>query len=372
MSQHANATAARHHFEQLIRSGQGGAPAWFSLAQACQALNDIPSALAALEQAIAAAPDNLQLMLFKGDLLAAAGNVVDAANFYRSALNAAPPAEHLPPALRDQLARARTTCEQYAQQFETRLGGALQQASIAPEQHSPRFRQSLDLLLGRKQIFLQQPRLYYFPGLPQTQFFERADLPWLDQVEAATDDIRAELLQVMRDSDAFEAYIKPDPALPVVNRGGLYNNRDWSAFYLWKNGERIEENAARCPRTLAALAGVPMSQVSGRAPTVLFSLMRPGTHIPPHTGILNTRMICHLPLIVPPGCALRVGNETRDVRAGKAWAFDDSIEHEAWNRSNATRVILLFEAWRPELSSSERQQVGALLGAINGSNDWDM
>ncbi|MYM35581.1 hypothetical protein GTP38_14695 [Duganella sp. FT94W] len=368
MSQQA--TAARTHFEQLTRRGEGGAPAWFALAQACQALNDLPAALAALDQALAAAPDNLQLMLFKGDLLGAAGNAVDAANFYRAALNAAPPAERLPPALREHVARARAACEQYAQQFERRLDGALLEAGIAPQQHSTRFRQSLDLMLGRKEIFLQQPRLYYFPGLPHTQFFERTDLPWLDQVEASTDEIRAELLEVMHDHDAFEPYIKPDPALPVVKRNGLYNNRDWSAFYLWKNGERIEQNAARCPKTLAALAGVPMSQISGRAPTVLFSLMRPGTHIPPHTGIINTRMICHLPLIVPPGCALRVGNETREVRAGKAWAFDDSIEHEAWNRSDETRVILLFEAWRPELTTAERQQVGALLGAIDGSKDW--
>ena len=79
----------------------------------------------------------------------------------------------------------------------------------------------------------------------------------------------------------------------------------------------------------------------------LFSVLEPGTHIPPHNGMLNTRLICHLPLIVPPGCRLRVGSETRTVEAGKTMIFDDSMEHEAWNDSGETRVVLLFEIWRP-------------------------
>jgi hypothetical protein len=366
-----NAAAARTHFEQLTRNGQGGPQAWFGLAQACQALGDIKAALAALDQALDAQPDNLQLLLIKGDLLAADGNAVAAMAFYRTVLKAAPPDAELPPALRAHLARARAACDQYGRRFEGQLLQRLRQAGLDDDADSARFHHSLDLLLGRKEIFPQQPRLYYFPGLAPTQFFERADFPWLDAVEAAADDIRAELLQVLRDDDAFEPYLKPDPKLPALNRGGLHNNRDWSAFYLWRNGEVVAENAARCPKTLAALAGVPMTEVPGRAPTILFSMMRPGAHIPPHTGILNTRLICHLPLIVPPGCSLRVGNETRRWEEGKAWVFDDSIEHEAWNTSDQTRVILLFETWRPELTAKERTLVSAMLGAIDAGKDWE-
>ena len=364
--------AARAHWERQARSGQGGAPAWFNLAQACQAQGDYRAALAAMEQALNAAPDNLQLLLVKADLLAASGDASAAVAFYRTVLRSAPPADELPPALRAQLARAQGACDQYARQFEQKLMTQLAGAGLGQGKDSARFQQSLDLLLGRKEIFPQQPRLYYFPGLPQTQFFERSDFPWLERVEAATDDIRAELLQVLQDDAAFEPYIKADPNVPALNRGGMYNNRDWSAFYLWRNGELIAENAARCPKTLAALAGVPMPDVAGRAPSVLFSMMRPGAHIPPHTGILNTRLICHLPLIVPPGCSLRVGNETRSWEEGKAWVFDDSIEHEAWNTSGQTRVILLFETWRPELTDRERMLVSAMLGAIGAGKDWEM
>ena len=31
---------------------------------------------------------------------------------------------------------------------------------------------------------------------------------------------------------------------------------------------------------------------------VLFSVLKPGVRIPPHNGFLNSRLICHLPLIV--------------------------------------------------------------------------
>ena len=145
----------------------------------------------------------------------------------------------------------------------------------------------------------------------------------------------------------------------------MLNHPDWSACYLWKNGEVVAENAARCPRTMAALANAPISQISNRAPSILFSLLRPGAHIPAHNGLINTRLICHLPLIVPDKCRFRVGNETREWVEGKAWCFDDTIEHEAWNDSDQTRVILLFEIWRPELTMRERELVNAMFEGID-------
>jgi len=112
-----------------------------------------------------------------------------------------------------------------------------------------------------------------------------------------------------------------------------------------------------------------MARVRGRSPSILFSLLRPGARIPPHTGEMNTRLICHLPLIVPPDCSFRVGNDTRATVEGRAWVFDDTIEHEAWNGSDRTRVILLFEIWRPELTVEERGLVSAMFEAIDAYND---
>lgn len=81
--------------------------------------------------------------------------------------------------------------------------------------------------------------------------------------------------------------------------------------------------------------------------------------------MLNTRLIVHIPLIVPPGCRLRVGNEVREVQAGVPLIFDDSIEHEAWNDSGEPRAILLFEIWRPELTAVERAALTAMFGAVS-------
>jgi aspartyl/asparaginyl beta-hydroxylase (cupin superfamily) len=114
-----------------------------------------------------------------------------------------------------------------------------------------------------------------------------------------------------------------------------------------------------------ALALAPIPVIAGRSPMALWSLLKPGTHIQPHHGLLNTRLICHLPLITPSGCALRVGAETREWRCGEMLLFDDSIEHEAWNRSADTRVVLLFEVWRPEIDVEERDALTLLFQAID-------
>ena len=266
--------------------------------------------------------------------------------------------------MRDELARAKAMRERYAAQFEDFLrnqlhGNGLELASAT------RFAQSLDLLLGKKSIYFQQPRSYYFPELPQIQFYQRGSFPWLDRVEAATPDIRSELLAVMERTSDFKPYVESDPKRPRKEQDGMTDNPDWSAFYLWKDGEIVPENAARCPRTLAALAEAPLSHVKNRSPSILFSLLRPGAHIPPHSGLVNTRLICHLPLIVPPDCAFRVGNDVRVPVEGRSWVFDDTIEHEAWNRSDRNRVILLFDVWRPELTQEERALVARMFEAID-------
>ena len=190
----------------------------------------------------------------------------------------------------------------------------------------------------------------------------------MDEVEAATDAIRAELAELMKDGSGFRPYVEGDPRRPRKDPSGMTDNADWSAFYLWKNGRPVTENLARCPRTTAALARVPFSVVANRSPEVHFSLLRPGARIPPHSGLFNTRLICHLPLIVPPGCGFRVGNDTRTPVEGRAWAFDDTIEHEAWNLGDRARVILLFEIWRPELTDAERRLVCAMFEAIDAYN----
>ncbi len=319
---------------------------------------DPNAALAAIDQVLAAQPRNVRALIAKADILAAMGDHRAASAFYRLGVDLAPQANEMPAELRDHVGRAAALSEKYTMAFETYLR---ERVSAAPDS---RFSESIDILTGRKKVYFQEPRKYFFPGLPQIQFYPRETFAWLARLEAATADIRSELLQVLREDSAFHPYVSRHARLPHLDALGLLDNPAWSAFFLTKNGEAVPENAARCPKTMAALADVPLALVKGRSPSVIFSLLKPGAHIPPHTGEVNTRLICHLPLIVPPKCALRVGNDTRPVVEGKAWVFDDTIEHEAWNRSNQTRVILLFEVWRPELTAEERALVNSMFEAI--------
>ena len=104
----------------------------------------------------------------------------------------------------------------------------------------------------------------------------------------------------------------------------------------------------------------PLAKIPGWGPTVMFSLLKAGSRILPHTGMFNTRLVCHLPLMIPEGCRFRVGNEVREWQEGRLLIFDDTIEHEAWNDSNEDRVVLIFDIWRPELSEQERLELTAL------------
>lgn len=355
---------ARRRFELLVAGGRADATVHLGLAYACLGTGDPGASLAATERALALDPGNLRALLLKADHLQRSGDPRAAATHYQAVVTAAAAQGQLPPDLAREVARARSMCQRHTGQFEAALRQRLSPLGL-DEAAAGRFAQSLDILFGRQRIYVQEPRNYYFPGLPQVQFYPRAEFPWLDAVEAATGEIRAELEAVLRDGNAFSPYVKSDPGRPRPKGDVMLDNPDWSAFYLWKDGAVVPGNAARCPRTLAALAGAPLCRMPQRSPSILFSLLKPHTRIPPHNGLVNTRLIVHLPLIVPPGCGFRVGNETREWVEGKAWVFDDSIDHEAWNDSDHTRVILLFEIWRPELSERERALVQAMFAAID-------
>lgn len=368
--------AAQAHaaFSTLAASPLADADAFMGLGYACQQLQDPASALAAVEAALVRDPHHLRGLCLKAQLLAAAGREREAAATLQWLLRVAPPEAELPPALVQELARARALQAQLAQGFARQLAQVLQAPMAQAEAQggaasTQRFHEAMDLLTGRRALYWPQPRLFHFPGLPVRSFFPREAFDWLPALEAQTAAIRAELQGLLQQPERFFApYVARDPNRPS-DGGGMAGNADWSACYLWKNGEPVAHTLAACPVTAAALAAVPLVRVPGRAPNVLFSLLRPGAHIPPHHGFVNTRLIVHLPLTVPEGCALRVGADTRAWQEGQALLFDDTLEHEAWNRSQAVRVVLLFEVWRPELSATERELVSVVFKALGPAGD---
>jgi aspartate beta-hydroxylase len=322
-----------------------------------------------LDRALAVDPRNVRALIARADHFATTGDARAAGAFYRAALKASPARDRLPPDLVRELQRAHRMCEQIEAGYKSYVREKLAARGFDPDRaSSARFAQSLAIAFGEKRTFLQQPRYFYFPELPQIQFYDREQFAWIPEVEAETTRIRDELLGVMRDPAAFSPYVTGEANRPRNDQQGMLNNPAWSAFFLWKNGEPVPGNAERCPATMRALERLPLARVPNRSPSILFSLMQPRAHIPPHNGLVNTRLICHLPLIVPGGCRFRVGNEVREWQQGRCWLFDDTIEHEAWNDSDETRVILLFDVWRPELSHEERQLLQHLFESIDAYN----
>jgi aspartyl/asparaginyl beta-hydroxylase (cupin superfamily) len=349
---------------RITGAGQANAAVWVALAMAHLSLGDMAAERAALEAALKLDPRDLRALLMMADHYAKAGDTRAAGSYYTAFAKLAEASGD--PALQPAAAQARATLAEHSAAYETQLRQKLGSHALdQPQAH--RMRRALDLMLGKSEVFLQQPRNFYFPELPNIEYAERDAFPWLDRVEAATDDIRAELLRVLEeDAAAFSPYVEAEPNRPVFDDKGLVGNPDWSAFYLWKAGVPVAENLARCPATMAALAEAPLCRIPGRTPSILFSLLRPGMHIEPHHGFMNARYICHLPLVVPEGCAMRVGSQTRAWTEGKACVFDDSIEHEAWNRNAGhLRVVMIFDVWRPELTAEERDFVSSVMQAVD-------
>ncbi|MFM7275899.1 MAG: aspartyl/asparaginyl beta-hydroxylase domain-containing protein [Gammaproteobacteria bacterium] len=330
-----------------------------------RAAGNLPAALAELDAALAIDPHFFLALLSKGAVLERLGEQGAAALVYRDAIRIAPAGASLPPALEAPLARARAVVEEDGRQLAAFLQdqtAALRGSGTSAEM--ARFDECLQILAGRKRVYHAEPVQLHVPRLPAIPFFERSFFPWLPRLEAATAMIRAELEALMAEGmPGFAPYIAYPPGAPLNQWETLNHNRDWSSLWLWRDGERQEEAIARCPGTAALLAELPMADQPGFAPTALFSALAPHTQIPPHSGSTNARLLVHLPLILPGPARFRVGNETREWRMGEAWCFDDSIEHEAWNEADRTRVILIFDIWNPLLDERERDLLSALMRA---------
>lgn len=313
-------------------------------------------------------PQNIEALVSKAELRESAGDDRAANAFYQAALKAAGMAQPLPAAMRDPIARAQAGVARGLAYFERSLEQALERAGLPEGRRPPRFQESLELMLGRKPATLgiQKPSSYYFPGLEQRRYYERSELPWAADIEAAAPAIRKELRdRLATGADEFAPYLVSDPSRPRSEFHGLLDNPEWSTLYLWQNGGAVKANAEHFPRTLEAVSRLDLAHISVRSPSILFSRLSAGARIPAHHGVMNARMICHLPLIVPPGCCFRVGGETREWRECELLAFDDTVEHEAWNDSGEDRIILIFDVWKPEIEPDERRAIAALFEAVD-------
>lgn len=355
------AEEARMLLDRAVRADPGQPALLFNFAAATRACGDLPGSIAALDAALAADPYFVQAMFQKAVAIEELGRPRDAARIYKDFLDTAPPEVIADPRFKIPIERAREA----VRADSTALASLMAGRASAP---SARAREAQAALLGESPVYVAEPTFLTVPRLPAIPFFERTLTPWIEELEAAASAIMEEARQVIADdADApFRPYVANPPGTPLNQWKELDHSPQWGALFFWKHGVRDDANCRRCPGTAAVLDRMPMPDLPGRAPNAMFSLLRPRTRIPPHTGVTNLRATVHLPLIVPKGCGFRVGAETREWEPGRAWMFDDAIEHEAWNDSDADRLILIFDVWNPFLGRDEQSFFADMLAAYDG------
>jgi aspartyl/asparaginyl beta-hydroxylase (cupin superfamily) len=369
LGQHALYRQDMQAARALLERAEKGAPKEpgipLNLSFVFRAMGDANAEANAITRALIIDPYFYPALLSKGMLFERIGNKRGAAQVYRNVLKISPLDDQVPPSLRAPMAHARDVVQENAAELEAFL-----REKLGPirDRHASekldRFDECKDASIGTKKIYVHQPALWNFPRLPAIQYFDRELFPWLKDVEATTPVIREELQNLLEKKlPGFVPYVDHPDGVPLNQWADLHRSEKWSAYFLWKDGQRNEEHCALCPKTVAALEKLPLSEVPGYSPCGFFSTLQPHARIPPHTGVTNVRSIVHLPLIIPGNCYFRVGNDTREWKEGEAWVFDDTIEHEAWNDSDKLRVIFIFDIWNPHLSMAERDLVSALLVA---------
>ncbi|MEZ5498030.1 MAG: aspartyl/asparaginyl beta-hydroxylase domain-containing protein [Steroidobacteraceae bacterium] len=209
----------------------------------------------------------------------------------------------------------------------------------------------------------QDPSFLYFPDLPSLPYIDSATIPQVQALAEAAPRIRAELDQLRATGGTAER-VFGSTELEAENLRGAGRAPQWDGHYFYRHGLRREAALEACPASAAAIDRLPLARIREHAPEVLFSVFSGGTHLLPHRGVSNLRIVGHLALIVPPECALRVADQTYRWREGEVVLFDDTYLHEAWNRSDSDRVVLIFDLWNPHLTASERDAMQTAIEAI--------
>lgn len=346
-------------FTRAVTADPDALPLWSNLAHACRLSGDSHGERNALERALALDRLDFGAQLRMAQLQQRLGEETAALQTWSGVFQLAAQMPGMAPAVQAEIAAGRAFC----QALEARIAGGVDAAFVDlrggwDETEQRRIDAFVDRALGRRTIYQNECAGLHYPFLPADEYFDRKQFPWLEELEEGYATVRAELDALLADpGEAIRPYVRMDEGTPANKWSPLDRSLDWSACFLWEYGEPHRAVLDRCPGTAALLERLPLAGIPGRAPNAFFSMLRPRTRIPPHTGVTNTRAIIHLALDVPSGCGFRVGGETRPWIEGKAFAFDDTIEHEAWNDSDRRRAVLIFDTWNPHLSEAERQAI---------------
>ena len=357
--------------EHAARLAPKNAVTHYHLGRAREALGDPAGALAADEVAARLVPENPLFRLHLALSLEQQGERQRSLLHFARAIKEAQlqgqwnDAASTPPALRPQVEQAVLTVRRGQRalfdQFLEPLVNCYGRSALERVINATR------IYIGEQQpVYVdsrQRPTFFFIPGLPRSAYFDRRLFPWIPDYEGQYQEIRREL-EALLPSHRGKERVFNDATLESENLRGQGPDPSWTGYYFYRHGERRQDNCSACPVTAAALDGIELIRIRAHGPEVLHSVFTPGTHLLPHRGVTNARAVSHLPMMIPDDCALRVGGEERAWREGQTLVFDDTYEHEAWNRSVELRVVLIADVWNPYLSDVERAAVTDVIAAI--------
>ena len=215
------------------------------------------------------------------------------------------------------------------------------------------------LLRTTREAQRPSPSLFFLPGLTSKPFWNVIDFRWYSRLASSIPSILSE----------YEAIKVSRPSDYGSEEDHKLHEGSWAWHSLVTKGKVRGDAALLCPQTSEflfsnvgedLLTDVPFSYA-------FFSTLNAGASISSHHGPCNIRLRCHVPLIVPEQTdvnklGMTVGGKTVRWELGKPLLFDDTYEHEVWNKSSKERVVLLFDIWHPDLSREERESISAMFG----------
>lgn len=217
-----------------------------------------------------------------------------------------------------------------------------------------------------------RPTLFYFPGLRSMPLWDRElsvdTFPWIPAIEAQIGAIREEYMNISTQESDYSTQ-------DLTREEGEHKMHDgeWSWHTYLSKGKRQASFAAQCPKTVELLENVVGNDLMTGIPFgfAFFSRLHAQSSIDAHSAPCNLRLRVHLPLIMPPTtpavekeeiCGMRIAESHCKWEEGRCVMFDDSYEHEVWNRTGTERVLLLFDVWHPDLTREERTAISAMFG----------
>lgn len=358
--------AAREMARKALAGAAPDPRFWVVAGHASRLLEDWADLEVVADGLLTAAPNAILGLIWKADCLSKRGELQKASVHYTAALRAAEEADALPEPTQRDLQRVKKEIEEIRRTYSWHLDGHLRSRGITPENCSRSFAEAFAALAGTHEppIGLQRPSMLHYPGLPERCYYERDNFDWTAGLEAASEDIRTEFEAARVQPGALQS-LGERRTEDLADGGGAQGVPDLSAYLLWNNGAPDKDHLAQCPKTAALLESFPRPQFPNTSPIAAFWRFAPETRIMPRNGLLNSRLIGHLPLIVSAACGLAVNGERRAWEAGKLIVFDDSIEHEIWNEGETEAVVLLFDIARPEIDDADQKALAALFEAVD-------